>query len=206
MKDGSSAVVVACENVTGVLVAYSWLLENEIATVKQLLDHPKSQLLEKLQLVIESHQDSVLYSIQDSTVATSSSSRRKLRIFRCFVNAVLYFVQVLAEHDIPPIGNDYLSKQPLKNFITSTLFGHLFKQSLFIKANEVEDIVDHHYMSKMKGSYNVAAKILSISQDKKYKRSLEALSKATGSTLCNSGTLQTLLSTKGWLILQMNLM
>lgn len=203
MNDGSNEVAGACENVTGVLVAYSWLLEHDIATVKQLLDHPKSQLLDKLQSVIESHQDSILKKIQDPAVATSSSARKIIRIFRYFVIAILYFVKVLAEHDIPPIGNVYLSTKHLEKFVASSLYGHIFQQSQFVRRNEVEDIMGQYNKTAMIGSLNIAAKILSISVSKKYKQALDALSMAAGSTLSSSEEpLQMLLSTQGLIMLQ----
>ena len=194
------------ENMTGALTAYSWLLEGGVASVEQLLDHPKSKVLSILQDLVSKGGASIVHTLQDSTTAAVASKRKQGRVLRHFVTAVIYFVVVLTEHGRPPFLNQELSGSPFKRVFGHFLYGHIFQASLFRKNNEIEDIVGRSNQKSPKPDSNLALRQLAALKDNHYEVSLGICLRVLGSVLfATGGTLTEMLSKRGKLVFRVTM-
>lgn len=195
---GCDALLGCYENMTGALTSYSWLLEGKVATVGQLIGHPKSKLLSVFQDLASKCGPSIVQTLQDTTTTTLASRRNQGRILRNFVSAAIYFVLVLTENGMPPFQNNVLSSPEFKLAFGQFLYGHIFQSSIFQKKDEIEDILNRPKAKVSKLGSNIAAELLRVLKEKDCKESLEACLNSLASVLfAREGTLQNMVVDSG---------
>ncbi|GAB5585937.1 hypothetical protein Unana1_00837 [Umbelopsis nana] len=188
---GCDALLGCYENMTGALTSYSWLLEGKVATVGQLIGHPKSKLLSVFQDLASKCGPSIVQTLQDTTTTTLASRRNQGRILRNFVSAAIYFVLVLTENGMPPFQNNVLSSPEFKLAFGQFLYGHIFQSSIFQKKDEIEDILNRPKAKVSKLGSNIAAELLRVLKEKDCKESVEACLNSLASVLfAREGTLE----------------
>jgi hypothetical protein len=184
-----------CEILTGILTTYTWLLEADVATVDQLLDHPKCKLLSTLQDVVSASGASIVYTLKESVLSASTLRRKQGRILREFIAAVIYFFLVLTERGRPPFTDDEMWTAPFQRMFGQFLYGSIFQTSIFQRSNEMEDIL---YREKIKASKNIGIRLLAALTEKGYADSLNTCFQLLGGALFSADSpLYTMLSKKG---------
>jgi hypothetical protein len=184
-----------CENLTAILTTYTWLLEADVATVDQLLDHPKCKLLSTLQDVVSASGASIVYTLKESVLSASTLRRKQGRSLREFIVAVIYFVVELTARGRPPFIDDELWTAPFQRIFGQFLYGSIFQTSIFQRNSEIEDIL---YRRKALAAENIGIRLLVALKEYRYTDSFDTCFHLLAGALFSAGSpLYSMLSDKG---------
>lgn len=191
----SAELLGRCENMTAILTTYTWILEADVATVDQLLDHPKCKVLSTLQDVVSASGASIVYTLKEFGMSASSLKRKQGKSLREFIAAVVYFVLELVKRGRPPFMNDKLWTAPFQRIFGQFLYGSIFQTSTFQRNSEIEDIL---YRGKAQVAENIGIRLLVALKEQGFTESLDACCRLQAGALFSADSpLYSMLSDKG---------